>query len=53
MDANEQQRVLRSLPSEENWFRLWLVQMAEALSAEPTIDTIETDTGEFNELLSV
>ena len=53
MDAKEQQRVLNALLGEENWFRLWLVQMAEALSAEPTINTIETDTGEFNELLSV
>lgn len=52
MDVEEQKRVLDAVPSEENWFRLWLVQMAEALSVEPTISTILTDTGEFNDLLN-
>ena len=51
LSADMQKRVLDATPDAENWFRLWLVQMAEALSAEPNIDPIVTTTGEFGQLL--
>ena len=45
-------RLLDAIPAEENWFRIWLVQMAEALSAAPAINSIETPTGSFGALLN-
>ena len=52
LNPETQKQVLDAVPNEENWFRLWLVQMAEALSREPTIESIVTETGEFSQLLS-
>ena len=52
LSPDVQKRIVDAMPDDENWFRLWLVQMAEALSVEPTIGSIETATGEFGALLS-
>ena len=52
LSPDMQKKVLDAAPDKENWFRLWLVQMAEALSVEPSIESIVTETGEFGQLLS-
>ena len=53
LSERDQARVLDGLHNrDENWFRLWLLYMAEALSSEPDIKTIETETGAFHALLS-
>ena len=52
LSSEIQERVLDAIPDEDNWFRLWLVQMAEALSVAPTIGSITTPTGSFGALLS-
>ena len=53
LSPNIQRRLLETIPSDQNWFRIWLVQMAEALSAAPTINSIETPTGSFEALLDI
>ena len=52
LSPDTQARLLDAIPAEENWFRIWLVQMAEALSAAPCINSIETPTGSFGALLN-
>ena len=51
LSAEAQCRILSVIPDEENWFRLWLGQMVEALAAEPTIDSHEIEEGELGALL--
>ena len=42
-----------SICGDENWFRIWLINMAEALDLESSIDSIETETGVFSSMLNI
>ena len=53
LSDDEHARVLEVLEKDENWFSFWLIQMAEALSREPSIDSIGTQTRQFEALLQV
>ena len=52
LSLEKQEEILeRSRGQRTNWFELWLVQMAEALSVEPSVKSIATPTGAFAKLL--
>ena len=53
MNQGDQESILSSIPCDENWFRLWLINMAEALDLETCIESIETKTGVFSSLLDI
>lgn len=44
-----EQRRLREMVGKQNWFRIWLRQMAEGFERE--IGTVKTKKGEFEQLL--
>ena len=51
LSPSEQEQTLTQAGADRNWFRIWLVQMAEAFFREPEIGTVETSAGEFRKLL--
>lgn len=53
LSLNERERVLDAAGNESNWFRVWLEHMAEALFVEPTIESLDTESGLFNQLLTI
>ena len=52
LNPEEQKQILNATPHQSNWFSFWLTHMAEALSGDPDIQSIETPNGDFGKLLT-
>ena len=53
LTPEQQKRVMDTSKSDKNWFRIWLIYMAEAMYSDPNIDPSEIESGVFGELLGV
>ena len=51
LDSYDKDRLLSGPIAGINWFRLWLVQMAEAFDRDLSIESLDTKTNEFQQLL--
>ena len=51
LDDDERARAQELKYGEQNWFRMWLEQMAEAFERDLAIPSTDTDSGEFQKML--